>query len=98
MTYELAGTKDGSLPQVTSRFERVAKVLASQLERAKAEGLVREDVDTSVAAVFATGGLIASSMAVVAGGGTDSVDAITTGLLDMIVRGVGVEGEPFTVE
>jgi AcrR family transcriptional regulator len=92
MTYELACTKVGSIPQVTSRFERVAKVLADQMERGKAEGFIREDVNTRVAATFATGGLVASSMAVAAGG-TDSVDAIATGLLDMILRGVGVEGQ-----
>ncbi len=93
MTYELAGAHDAALPEVSSHFDRAAKVVAAQMERAKAEGLVREDVDTTVAATFATGGLVASSMAVARTHSAESADAIAASLLDMILRGVGVAGE-----
>ena len=92
MTYELVGAKDGSIPQVTSHFSRAAGVIAAQIERAKSEGLVREDVNSETAAVFTTGGLITMSMAVASGQATVDADVVSASLMDMILRGVGTEG------
>ena len=91
MTYELAGTPDGMLPEVTSYFTRAAQVIAAQLERGKAEGFIRADVDSQTAAVFVTGGLVATSLAVARRGGEEA-DAISANLMDMILRGMGSEG------
>ena len=92
MTYELVGAKDGSIPQVTSHFSRAAGVIAAQIERAKSEGLVREDVNSETAAVFTTGGLITMSMAVASGQATVDADVVSASRMDMILRGVGTEG------
>lgn len=91
MTYELAGSQDAALPEVTTHFARTAQVIAAQLERGKAEGFIRGDIDSQTAAVFATGGLVATSMEVATRGGEDA-DAVSANLMDMILRGVGTEG------
>ena len=92
MTYELAGSAGSGMPEVTSHFERAAKLLATQLERAKEEGIVRDDVDTEVAAVYATGGFIATSLARVNRRVEDDPDVVTRHLVDVTLRGMGVEG------
>ena len=92
MTYELAGSSERSLPEVTSRFSRAATVIAAQLERAKSEGLVRPEVDSTTAAVFATGGMITMSMAMATGQTSADADAVSAQIMDMILRGVGCEG------
>jgi hypothetical protein len=92
MTYELAGRWDTALPEVSSHFSRAAKVIAAQLERAKSEGAVRGDIDADVAAIFATGGLVATSLAVASGRAEDSADAVSAGILDLMLHGVGTSG------
>jgi AcrR family transcriptional regulator len=92
MTYELAGRGDTALPEVSSHFSRAAKVIAAQLERAKSEGVVRGDIDADVVAIFATGGLVATSLAVASGRAEDSADAVSAGILDLMLHGVGTSG------
>ena len=92
LTYQLAGSDNRPLSQVTSHFARAAAVIAAQLERAKSEGLVRPDVDTATAATFATGGLITVSMSFAAGQATAGADVISSRLMELILRGVGTEG------
>ena len=92
MTYELAGATDGSMTKVSSHFSRASSVIAEQLERAKTEGLIRPDVDSVTAAVFATGGLIGMSMAVASGQATADADVVSARIMDLILRGVGAEG------
>ena len=91
MTYELARSNDVALSEVTSHFSRASKVIATQLERAKAEGLVRADVDSEIAAVFATGGLVATSLVVASHQTDESAEEISNNLLNMILRGMGTE-------
>ena len=94
MTHELAGGSDLGDPDMTSRLSRVAEVIAAQLERAKAEGIVRSDIDSSRAATYAIGGFVATAMALVREPGETDTDALVQGLMDMAFTGVGVSGAP----
>lgn len=91
LTYELASTANGSMAKVSSHFSRASSVIAEQLERAKSEGLIRPDVDSVTAAVFATGGLIGMSMAVAAGQATADADVVSARIMELILRGVGTQ-------
>lgn len=93
MTYELAGSGERSLPDVTSHFSRAATVIAAQMERAKSEGLVRPSIDSATAAVFVTGGMITMSMAMATGQLKTDADMVSAQIMDMILGGVGC-GEP----
>ena len=95
MTYELAGSSGASMSEVTSRFVRAAQLIAEQVERGKAEGIVRHDVDSNAAAVFATGGFVATSLVVASRQMGENADALTASLVDVTLRGVGVEGVSF---
>jgi len=92
MTHELAGSNDVDQPDVTSRLTRVAEVIAAQLERAKAEGVVRQDVDSAAAATFALGGFLATSLAAALRGSDLDSDLLVSGLMDMTMNGVGISG------
>lgn len=91
MTHQLAGSTDTVMPGVTTHFSRAARIIAEQIERAKAEGAVREEVDSTIAAVFATGGLIATSMAVASGQTEEGPDVVSQGLTSLILHGVGTD-------
>lgn len=87
MTYELPGESHASMKNVTSRFSRAARVIADQLERGKTEGFVRKDVNADAAAIFAVGGLIATTVSV-ATKGTADADDISASLMDLMLRSV----------
>ena len=89
LTYELPNETDASVLQVNSRFARASNVIAAQLERGKAEGFVRQDVNCEAAAVFALGGLIVTTLAVAARDDAD-VEGITKSLMELMLHGVGV--------
>jgi AcrR family transcriptional regulator len=92
MTHEISGGGNLGEPDMTSRLSRVAEVIAAQLERAKAEGVVRVDVDSSTAATYAIGGFLATAMVVARKSGDIDTDALVQGLMDMTFAGVGLPG------
>jgi AcrR family transcriptional regulator len=89
MAYQFGGSSGLSMPTVTTNFRRAVKVIASQLDRAKAEGVIRADVDCMAAAVFSVGGLIATSMSVVSGSVGEDPEAVSASIMDMLVHGMG---------
>ena len=95
MTHELAGAGEGNGEDMTLRLSRVAEVIAAQLERAKAEGIVRADIDSTAAAVFVTGGFIATAILVAQQRQEDAepldTDALVAHLMGMTLQGVGTE-------
>lgn len=90
MSYELPRESHSSIEAVTTRFSRAARVIATQLERGKAEGFIRTDVNADAAAVFALGGLIATTMAV-ATKGTADADDVSASLMSLMLHGVSAE-------
>ncbi len=91
VTHQLVGSPGVSMPEVTSHFVKATKIIASQVERAKGEGLVRNDVDSMVAAVFATGGFVAISLGVAERQFLQDPDVVATNLVEMTLRGIGTE-------
>lgn len=92
MTYEIAGSRNQSVDALTSRFSRATKVVAAQVERAKIEGLVREDVDGTVAAIYMTGGLLTTSLLVASRQMEDDPEVIAQNLLNLILHGIAEGG------
>ena len=92
MTHELAGSPDIADSDVASRLARVAEVIAAQIERAKAEGVVRPDVDSTAAAIFALGGFLATSLSTAHGNAATDTDQLVSQLMEMTMSGVGTAG------
>ena len=57
VTSRSAGEDPSALPDVEGRVLRIVAILAAQLERAKGEGIVRQDVDTTLASLSIVGTL-----------------------------------------
>ena len=90
MSYELPRESHSSIEAVTTRFSRAARVIATQLKRGKVEGFIRADVNADAAAVFALGGLIATTMAV-ATKGAAGADDVSASLMRLMLYGVSVD-------
>ena len=91
LTSEATVSHFDALSVVSTRFMRVVDVLAGQLERAKGEGVVREDVDARVAAVFLLGGFLMASLSAADFGLFADTDLLLDALYGLSVRGVGAE-------
>ncbi len=91
LTSEATVSHSDALSVVSTRFMRVVDVLAGQLERAKGEGVVREDVDARVAAVFLLGGFLMVSLSAADFGLFADTDLLLDALYGLSVRGVGAE-------
>lgn len=92
ITYEIAGSKEPAVEEVTSRFSRATRVIAAQIERAKVERLVREDVDGTVAAVYMTGGLLTASLMAANRQVESDLETMAQNLLDLILHGLAEDG------
>lgn len=94
-SFQLGSTTSSRMPDLSSGFSRATKLIAEQLERGKAEGIVRDDVDCATAAAFSLGGVVATSATLsrtrTADGADDSEDTAAR-LLEMILRGIGADG------
>ena len=72
------------------RLARVLAILTAQLERAKGEGLVREDADSRLCAAAVAGAFLVFEH-VAPDGAPESVEALTQRILDLALFGVGTE-------
>lgn len=91
LTYEISGSPDSSLSGVANNFTRVSSVIATQVERAKGEGLVREDVDSQVAAGFITGGLVTTALIIASGHLQPSLVDIPMNVNAILLHGIGAQ-------
>ncbi|MBR1829334.1 MAG: TetR/AcrR family transcriptional regulator [Atopobiaceae bacterium] len=66
-TNELAHSHGDILTTATERLSRIVRVVAAQIERAKDEGIVRDDVDAALVATFVVGGFLMTSLASASG-------------------------------
>lgn len=78
------------LPDVESRAMRIVSIFSVQLERAKAEGLVRRDVDTKLAAVSIMGTLVLLGHEA-AGGTLGDGRPLAGTVLSLAFEGMGTE-------
>ena len=79
---------EGSTSAVATHFSRVVSIVRGQLERAKAEGIVREDLPSGIAAVYVIGGFLAASLAMTQSGQDPGDENLTQLLYDLISSGI----------
>ena len=72
------------------RLARVLAILTAQLERAKGEGLVREDADSRLAAAAVAGAFLVFEH-VAPAGAPEGVEGLARRILDLALSGVGTE-------
>lgn len=89
VTYEFSSSTKDVMPFVSDRFARIIKVISTQIEKAKGEGVVRPDVDPILASVFVVGGFVMTSLAAVNRGIFSDSDDLEERLLELSVRGFG---------
>ncbi len=79
-------------PEIYSRFDRIAKIVTVQIERAQTEGIVRADVDPDISAVTLCGGILSGAARQIYRDpdGIDA-DAMADALYEIIIDGIGTE-------
>lgn len=92
LTHEVAQSGGLPMPGMQGRLVRVRKAVASQLERAKDEGLVSPEVDCALAATYAIGGLIAISLEPAGVKAGEDLDVMAARLLDLVLGGIAADG------
>lgn len=93
LTRELTESGEGTLLLSNSHFLRTVRILAAQIERAKTEGIVRQDVNSELAATFAAGGFLVTSLVSAGGKRFGDKDVLASSLLDLSIEGMGTPGE-----
>lgn len=93
LTRELTESGEGALPLSNSHFLRTVRILAAQIQRAKTEGIVRQDVNSELAATFAAGGFLVTSLVSAGGERFGDKDVLASSLLDLSIEGMGTPGE-----
>lgn len=92
MAVELLQGGSRMLPMVETRFQGLAKLVETQLERAKGEGVVREDVDPALAASCICGTFLFAAIRQMARGGEEvDMKDFSDQLMEFVIRGVGVD-------
>ena len=66
--------------------------VAKQVERAQAEGVVREDANARLVSTFVVGGFLMTSLAAASKGPSDNKEASVKMLVDLALSGLGTEG------
>ena len=93
--YVFAGLVIGALYQSLVIFGlhwAVIPIIAAQLERAKAEGMVAPQVDSELAASYVTGGFLVTSLVSAGTNRLADKDALAESLFDLTMGGVGLPG------
>ena len=88
-TNELAHAHGNVLSAATERLDRIVRVVEGQIERAREEGIVREDADASLVATFVVGGFLLTSIASASGMAFPNKEDLASALVDLSLRGAG---------
>lgn len=88
-TNELAHAHGNVLSAATERLDRIVRVVEGQIERAREEGIVREDADASLVATFVVGGFLLTSLASANGLAFPEKEDLVSALVDLSLRGAG---------
>ena len=90
MASDLVQVGSAVLPEMGERFMRIAHLVEGQLDRAKTEGVVREDIDSGFVASCICGAFLSAAVVDVGkdGDAFDS-DKFTNNLMNFVVNGVG---------
>lgn len=91
LTVELSSMGGELFSAVSSQLSRIVRIIGELLERGKGEGFVRQNVDTSLAAVYLCGGLVGTTVAS-ASGVMQGSDALGSSLMELLAHGVAPLG------
>lgn len=91
LTVELSSTGGELFSAVSGQLSRIVRIIGELLERGKGEGFVRQDVDTSLAAVYLCGGLVGTTVAS-ASGVMQGSEAMGLSLMELLAHGVAPLG------
>ena len=91
LTVELSSTGGELFSAVSGQLSRIVRIIGELLERGKGEGFVRQDVDTSRAAVYLCGGLVGTTVAS-ASGVMQGSEAMGLSLMELLAHGVAPLG------
>lgn len=93
LTRELASSNGDVSGGMTTHFMRIARIVSAQLERGKAEGIIRKSVNSDQVSVGVLGGYLVSSLVSAGeslGRSSDAIAAVMTrDLLDVVMNGIG---------
>lgn len=91
LTVELSSMGGELFSAVICQLSRIVRIIGELLERGKGEGFVRQDVDTSLAAVYLCGGLVGTTVAS-ASGVMQGSEAMGLSLMELLAHGVAPLG------
>lgn len=91
LTVELSGMGSELFSAVSGQLSRIVRIIGELLERGKGEGFVRQDIDTSLAAVCLCGGLVGATVAS-ASGVMQGSEATSRSLMELLAYGVAPLG------
>lgn len=91
LTVELSSMGGELFSAVSGQLSRIVRIIGELLERGKGEGFVRQDVDTSLAAVYLCGGLVGTTVASASGVMRGS-EAMGLSLMELLAHGVAPLG------
>lgn len=91
LTVELSSTGGELFSAVSGQLSRIVRIIGELLERGKGEGFVRQDVDTSLAAVYLCDGLVGTTVAS-ASGVMQGSEAMGLSLMELLAHGVAPLG------
>lgn len=91
LTVELSSMGGELFSAVSGQLSRIVRIIGELLERGKGEGFVRQDVDTSLAAVYLCGGLVGTTVAS-ASGVMQGSEAMGLSLMELLAHGVAPLG------
>lgn len=91
LTVELSSTGGELFSAVSGQLSRIVRIIGELLERGEGEGFVRQDVDTSLAAVYLCGGLVGTTVAS-ASGVMQGSEAMGLSLMELLAHGVAPLG------
>ena len=91
LTVELSSMGGELFSAVSGQLSRFVRIIGELLERGKGEGFVRQDVDTSLAAVYLCGGLVGTTVAS-ASGVMQGSEAMGLSLMELLAHGVAPLG------
>lgn len=91
LTVELSSMGGELFSAVSGQLSRIVRIIGELLERGKGEGFVRQDVDTSLAAVYLCGCLVGTTVAS-ASGVMQGSEAMGLSLMELLAHGVAPLG------
>lgn len=90
---EVSRPSKGGSSILNSRYAQLVRIITAQIDRAKAEGSVRQDLNSGLAAIFLTGGFLSTSVTSVGSQIPMSDEEFVGDLLHLAMGGIGTPAD-----